>query len=75
MQRPMDLPHEPYKYHICWVCKSRLLEIAKIDFHFELSHHLVKISVQPEAHKQPVLEKLSAAVHPPKTHAGSGRRS
>lgn len=75
MQRPLDLPYEPYKYHICWVCKSRLLEIAKINFHFELSNQVVSISVQREVYKEPALEKLPAAVHLPEARAASDRRS
>ncbi len=48
VQRPVDLPYEPYKYHICWICQLRLLEIAKINFRFELEHQVVTISVQPQ---------------------------
>jgi hypothetical protein len=52
MQRPLELPYERHKYHICWVCQSRLLEMAKVGFHFELEHQVVRISIQPEVQKE-----------------------
>ncbi len=52
MQRPLELPYEPRKYHICWICQSRLLEIAKTDFRFELRQQVVSISIQPELQKE-----------------------
>ena len=51
MQRPLELPYEPHKYHICWICQSRLLEIAKASFSFRLQDHVVRISIQPELEK------------------------
>lgn len=52
MRQPLDLPYEPHKYHICLICQIRLLEIAKIDFRFERSQQVVKISIQPELQKK-----------------------
>lgn len=51
MQRPMELPYEPHKYHVCWICHARLLEMAKASFRFELHHQVVTISIQPEVQK------------------------
>jgi len=53
IRRPMELPYEPGKYHICWICQSRLLEMAKANFHFALRRHTVTISAQPEGQKEP----------------------
>lgn len=52
MQRPLELPYERHKYHICWVCQSRLLEMAKANFRFEHDHQVVSISIQPELQKE-----------------------
>lgn len=49
MRDPLELSYEPRKYHICWICQSRLLEIAKTNFHFTLRQQVITISMQPEA--------------------------
>lgn len=52
MRHPLDLPYEPHKYNICLVCQLRLLEIAKTNFRFERSQHVVRISLQSEILKK-----------------------
>ena len=51
MRDPLELSYELHKYHICWICQTRLLEIAKINFHFALSDQVVTISSAPKAQK------------------------
>jgi hypothetical protein len=48
MQRPLELPYNRWQYHICWICQSRLLELAKADFQFKLRNQGVTISITPE---------------------------
>jgi len=57
IRRPMELPYEPRKYHICWICQSRLVEMAKTNFRFALRHQEVTISAQPEVRKESALRK------------------
>jgi len=54
MRHPLELPYELHKYHICWICQSRLLEMAKTNFHFALRHQVITISMQPELEKEVV---------------------
>ena len=54
VRKPVKLPYEPHKYHICLICQFRLLEIAKTKFRFECSKQVVTISLQPEREKEPV---------------------
>jgi hypothetical protein len=51
-RKPLKVPYEPYKYHICLICQFRLLEMAKTDFRFECSQQVVKISIPPELQKK-----------------------
>ena len=48
MQRPSELPYERLQYHVCWICQSRLLELAKADFQFKLGEDRVAVSITPE---------------------------
>lgn len=52
MQRPLELPYERHKYHICWVCQSRLLEMAKAGVNFELQNQVVTISITSAVEKE-----------------------
>ncbi len=54
MRDPLVLAYELHKYHICWICQSRLLEIAKTNFHFALRDQVVTISTAPTAQKATV---------------------
>jgi hypothetical protein len=54
MRHPLELPYEPHKYHICWICQTRLLEMAKSKFHFALRDQMITISMQPAIRKEPV---------------------
>jgi len=54
MRQPLELAYELHKYHICWICQSRLLEIAKTNFHFALSDQVITISTAPKALKATV---------------------
>lgn len=51
-QRPAELPYDRFQHHICWICQSRLLELAKTNFHFELRQQLITISTQSEVQKE-----------------------
>jgi hypothetical protein len=48
MQRPLELPYHRGQYHICWVCQSRLVELAKANYKLRLRDQLVTISIAPE---------------------------
>ena len=52
MQRPLELPYERHKYHVCWVCQSRLLELAKVSFNFELGDQVVAVVVESKVEKE-----------------------
>lgn len=52
MRHPLTIPYELHKYHICWVCQSRLFEIAKVNFHFSLGDQVVTVSMAPKAAKE-----------------------
>jgi len=52
MQRPLDLPYKRLQYHVCWICQSRLLELAKADFQFKLGDQLVTLSVAQEVQEE-----------------------
>lgn len=52
MQRPLELPYKRLQYHICWICQSRLLELAKADFQFKLREQVVTISITPEVQEE-----------------------
>ena len=54
MQRPLELPYIRWQYHICWICQSRLLELAKADFRFKLRDQQVTISITPEVEEEKV---------------------
>jgi hypothetical protein len=54
VRKPVKLPYEPHKYHICLICQFRLLEIAKTNFRFERSQQVIRISIQPELVKATV---------------------
>ena len=57
MQRPLELPYKRLQYHICWICQSRLLELAKADFQFKLRDQVVTISVTPDLEQEVKPEK------------------
>ncbi|MFQ5605330.1 MAG: hypothetical protein ACE5HS_18850 [bacterium] len=57
MQRPLELPYKPLQYHICWICQSRLLELAKADFQFRLREQVVTISTAREIQKEEASSK------------------
>ncbi len=48
LQRPPELPYNSFQHHVCWICQSRLLELAKANYHFELREQVVTISLQSE---------------------------
>ena len=48
MQRPPELPYDRFQHHVCWICQSRLLELAKANYRFELREQIVTITVQSE---------------------------
>jgi hypothetical protein len=52
MRHPLELPYELHKYHICWTCQSRLLEIARVNFRFTLGDQTVTVSATPRAAKE-----------------------
>ncbi len=52
MRQPLDLPYERHKYHICLICQSRLLELAKADFHFSYDQQVTTFSVTPKVQKE-----------------------
>lgn len=54
MRHPLDLPYELHKYHICWICQSRLAEIGKANFHFALHDQVVTVSIAPRVKKEVV---------------------
>ncbi|NUO82221.1 hypothetical protein HUU05_19285 [candidate division KSB1 bacterium] len=49
LQRPPELPYDRFQHHVCWICQSRLLELAKANYRFELREHVVSVALQPEA--------------------------
>jgi len=52
VQRPAELPYDRFQHHICWVCQSRLLELAKSNFRFELRQQVISISTQSQFLKE-----------------------
>jgi hypothetical protein len=52
MQRPLELPYKRLQYHICWICESRLLELAKAGFQFKLRDRVVTVSAAPEVQEK-----------------------
>lgn len=52
MQHPLDLPYERFKYHICWLCQTRLKELAKADFQFKHNDRVVTISITSEVQEK-----------------------
>ena len=52
LQRPPELPYDRFQHHVCWICQSRLLELAKNNFRFELRDQVVTISIQPEVQQE-----------------------
>jgi len=54
MRDPLELSYELHKYHICWICQTRLLEMARANFHFALSNQVVTISSAPKVQKATV---------------------
>jgi hypothetical protein len=50
----MELPYERYKYHVCWICQSRLIELAKADFQFRLREQVVAITATPEVPEEKI---------------------
>lgn len=51
MRDPLELSYELHKYHVCPICQSRLLEMAKTNFHFALSNQVISISTAPRVQK------------------------
>jgi hypothetical protein len=54
MQSPLDLPYSRLQYHLCWICHSRLLELAKVDYQFKLRDQMVTISIKPDVPEEKV---------------------
>ena len=52
MQRPLDLPYSRLHHHVCWICHSRLLELAQTNFQFKLRDQVVTISIAPEVQEK-----------------------
>lgn len=53
MRAPLDLPYERHKYHICLICRARLLELARVDFQYRRDENIITISAVPEGQKEP----------------------
>lgn len=51
MRQSLDLPYERHKYHVCLICQSRLLELARANFHFSYDQHVTALSVTPKIQK------------------------
>ena len=52
MQRPLELPYDRFKYNICLVCQTRLLELGKADVQFQLRGQVISISAAPEVQEK-----------------------
>ena len=51
MQRPLDLSYSRFEHHVCWICQTRLQELARINFKFSLdqqNYTVTELSGVPE---------------------------
>lgn len=49
---PVELPYDPFQHHICWICQSRLQELADTNFHFSVGEQIIAVSQESKVQNE-----------------------
>jgi hypothetical protein len=44
VQRPLDVSYSRFEHHVCWICQTRLQELARINFEFSIDQQTYTVS-------------------------------